>query len=79
VKRIKEACLEQTIHFLLNENLCHDAALSAVKAEVEAYKMSLKKKEIRHRIVSEETMEDGSVILKLKRQYNAYAVGDYMS
>ena len=41
--------------------------------------MSLKKKEIRHRIVSEETMEDGSVILKLKRQYNAYAVGDYMS
>lgn len=79
MKRIKEACLEQTIHFQLNENLCHEAALSAVKAEVEAYKTSLKKKEIRHRIVNEETQKDGSVILKLKRPYNAYAVGDYMN
>ena len=79
MKRIKEACLEQTIHFQLNKNLCREAALGAVKAEVEAYKESLEKKRIRHRIVQEETQKDGSVILKLKRQYNAYAVGDYMN
>ena len=37
MKRIKAACLEQTIHFMLKEDLPHDEAVQFVKAEYEHY------------------------------------------
>lgn len=31
MKRIKAACLQQTVHFILKEDMPHDAAVTAVK------------------------------------------------
>ena len=41
MKRIKEACLLQTIHFQLKEDLPHGDAVQAVRAEVEHYKAQM--------------------------------------
>ena len=41
MKRIKEACLLQTIHFQLKEDLPHGAAVQAVRAEVADYKAQM--------------------------------------
>ena len=38
MKRIKAACLEQTVHFQLKDDLGHAAAARAVKEEYEHYK-----------------------------------------
>ena len=41
MKRIKAACLEQTVHFQLKDDLGHAAAARAVKEEYEHYKICL--------------------------------------
>ncbi len=78
MKRIQYACIEKTIHFQLKEDVAHDIAVSAVKREVEAYKKSLIQKRIKHKICEETVQEDGSVIIKVKTQYNSHPTGDYM-
>ena len=45
MKRIKSACLDQTIHFHLKEDLAgHDGAAEAVKDELEQFKLQLERK-----------------------------------
>ena len=41
MKRVKAACLCQTLHFMLKEDMAHDYAVSLVKQEVEQYKKDL--------------------------------------
>ena len=43
MKRVKAACICQTLHFLLKEDTEHDFAVRLVKAEVEKYKADLEK------------------------------------
>ena len=38
MKRIKAACIQQTLHFLLKEDADRDLAASAVQDEVRRYK-----------------------------------------
>lgn len=38
MKRIKSACLLQTIHFQLKEDIPHEAAVRGVREELEHYK-----------------------------------------
>ena len=79
MKRVHSACLEQTIHFQLkDEGLGHEAALRAVAEEVAHYKQQLERKHIKHKIMEETTQPDGSVVVKIKRQYNNYDSGDYL-
>ncbi len=78
MKRIKYACLEQTIHFQLKEDMGHAAAVYGVKREAEDFKERLAKGRAKYLIVAEETLEDGSILLRLKKQYNDYPVGDYL-
>lgn len=78
MKRIKYACLEQTIHFMLKEDLRHEDAVRGVQNDVQGYKMQLERSKTRYRIVSEEVQADGSVIIKIKKQYNSYDCGDYL-
>ena len=33
---------------------------------------------VKYKILAEETQPDGSVIVKIKRQYNNYDCGDYL-
>ncbi len=80
MKRIKAACLEQTVYFTPKDN-GEDRAAEAkvVAAEVSHYKALMDRRRIKYSILSENTLEDGSIVLKLKRQYNDYPVGEYMS
>ena len=78
MKRIQYPCIEKTIHFQLKEDIAHDAAVSAVKHEVDAYKNSLIQKRIKHKICKEIPQPDGSVVMKVKTQYNSHPTGDYL-
>ena len=79
MKRIKSACLLQTIHFLLKEDLGHAAAVSAVQAEVEHYKAQLQRTGTKYQIVDEQTQPDGSVVIHIKKQYLSHSCDEYMS
>lgn len=78
MKRVISACLEQTIHFQLKDDIDHNTAVDFVKSEVEHYKKSLEAKRTKYKIVDEKTMEDGSIVVKIKKQVSSYDVGEYM-
>ena len=74
MRRILAACLNQTLHFQLKDDMEHGEAA----AEVAEYKEYLQKKRIPHRILEEVKQPDDSIILKVKKQVNSYSVGDYL-
>jgi len=79
MKRIKAACICQTLHFMLKEDLGHDYAVRKAREEVEQYKKSLDKKHTQYKVVEETEQTDGSVIIKIIKQYNTSPVGDYLN
>ena len=79
MKRIKAACLEQTIHFQLKEALVPEAAREQVRQEYEFYKAQLDRRRTPYKILEEKEQPDGSLLIKLKRQNNAQPVGDYLN
>lgn len=79
MKRIKAACICQTLHFMLKEDAERQWAVNQVKQDVEHYKQSLERNRTQYKIVEETTQPDGSVILKIIKQYNSAPVGDYMA
>lgn len=79
MKRIKAACLEQTIHFQLKDDLNHDAAVIYVKEEYNHYKQQLSKSGTRYKIINEKTLEDGSIQIEIKKQYNNCNTGNYFA
>ena len=78
MKRIKAACICQTLHFMLKEDTPHDYAVRAVRQEVEQYKLGLDRHHTKYKIVDEATQPDGSILVKVIKQYNASPVGDYL-
>ena len=78
MKRIKEACICQTLHFMLTENVEHTIAVKLVNDEVEKYKTSLERNNTKYKIIEETVQPDGSVIMKIKKQYNYSPVGSYL-
>ena len=78
MKRIKSACLQQTLHFMLKEDLRHEDAVRSVKEDLAAYRLQLERSNTRYRIDSEEEQPDGSIIVKIRKQYNSYDCGDYL-
>ena len=68
MKRVKAACITQTLHFLLKEDVGHDYAVKLVSEEVKKYKEQLDKNKTQYKILSEETQADGSVIMEIKKQ-----------
>ena len=77
MKRIKAACICQTLHFQLKEDLEHSIAVRLVREEVEHYK-ALERNRTRYKIVDEAEQEDGSVVIRIIKQYNRSLVGDYL-
>lgn len=65
MKRILEACLEQTIKF-------------EPKEDYEKYKKNLERKSTKYTII-EEIENHESITVKLKKQYNRYPCGNYMN
>lgn len=78
MKRVKAACITQTLHFLLKEELGRDYARKLVEEEVKKYKAGLDRTGTKYKILSEETQPDGSVIIEIKKQYNSSPVGKYL-
>jgi hypothetical protein len=79
MKRVKAACITQTLHFMLKEDVGHDYAVKLVEEEVKRYKTGLDKSGTKYKIISESNQEDGSIIMEIKKQYNTSAVGDYLN
>lgn len=78
MKRVKAACITQTLHFLLKEDAPHDYALRLVEEEVKKYKGQLDRNKTQYKILSEEKQPDGSIIIEIKKQYNTSPVGNYL-
>jgi hypothetical protein len=78
MKRVKAACITQTLHFLLKEDAPREYALQLVQAEVAKYKKQLDQSRTKYRILSETRQPDGSVIIEIKKQYNTSPVGNYL-
>lgn len=78
MKRIKAACLEQTIHFQLKDGTSSQADRQQVKREYEAYKAHLERNRTPYKIIGESEQPDGSLIVRIKRQNNTQPVGSYL-
>ena len=78
MKRIKAACIIQTLHFSSKEEMNHEYAARLVREEVEKYKGQLEKYKTQYKILSESVQEDGSVIIEIKKQYSTSPVGTYL-
>ncbi len=78
MKRVKAACITQTLHFLLKEDLEHEYAVKMVDEEVKKYKNHLERNHVQYKILLEERQEDGSVMIEIIKQYNTTPVGKYL-
>ena len=78
MKRIKFACLEQTIHFMLKVDVPNTIAVRGVEEEYKAYKAQMDRNRTKYQVVEEQRLEDGSLLIKIKKQYNNYDCGEYM-
>ncbi len=79
MKRVKAACICQTLHFTLKEDIGHDYAVKMVNEEVEHYKKNLERTRTQYKIIEQTVQTDGSIILKIIKQYNSSPVGDYLN
>ena len=79
MKRVKAACICQTLHFMLKEDVAHDWAVKQVGQDVEQYKKTLERNRTQYKIVEQTTQADGSIMLKVIKQYNNSPVGDYLN
>ncbi len=72
MKRVKSACILQTLIFMQKEDAGYspERALQLNRDEYKAYKTKLDRAGTRYRIVSETEQEDGSVVVRVKKQYN---------
>lgn len=79
MKRVKAACICQTLHFMLKEDVAHDQAVKLVEQEVEQYKRNLERNRTMYKILEQSVQEDGSIMVKVVKQYNNSPVGDYLN
>lgn len=80
MKRVKAACILQTLIFAQKEDcglpLAQQQKLN--REEVASYKQALEAKHTRYQISEETEQPDGSVLLRVKKQYNDKAdVSEY--
>lgn len=78
MKRIKAACLEQTIHFQLKDGIPLELAKRQIRQEYESYREQMDRHGTQYKIIEELEQTDGSFIIKIKKQNNAQPVGNYL-
>lgn len=79
MKRIQEACICQTLRFFQKDGIGQQWAARQVQQEVEHYKQGLERNHTQYKILEETVQPDGSIILKIIKQYNSSPVGSYLS
>ena len=78
MKRIQSACICQTLHFSLKEPLSYEETLKQTRYEVQHYQSTLDRSHVQYRILEENIQPDGSIIVKVIKQYNQSPVGSYL-
>ena len=74
MKRVKAACLYQTISFILDPSFPAKIAIDKVKCEVATYKQ---KAGSNVQILNESHNDDGSVEIEVRKTVSGYSVGHY--
>lgn len=80
MKRVKAACILQTLVFMQKEDcgLSRTAILESNRREFSHYKQALERTHTRYQIVSVDEQENGSIIVRVRKQYNDKAdVSEY--
>lgn len=80
MKRVKAACIFQTLLFSQKEDcgLTREQQRRANHEEVARYKLTMDRCRTRYQIVEETEQSDGSVLVRVKKQYNDRAdVSEY--
>jgi len=80
MKRVKAACIQQTLVFMQKPDcgLGPAAILETNRREFEHYKQSMDRTRTRYQIVSCDEQEDGSILVRVRKQYNDKAdVSEY--
>lgn len=72
MKRVKAACILQTLVFSQKPEMGYskERALKISLEEVEHYKATLERSKTRYQIVDTTEQEDGSVVVRVRKQYN---------
>ena len=78
MKRIQSACLLQTIRFQPKDDMDRAMAARSVREEVAHYKALLQRNRAQFQIEDETQQPDGSVVIRIRKQYNNYACGEYL-
>ena len=79
MKRIKAACIMQTLVFSDHNGETTEYAKKMIQKEYEKYKEQLDRSKTKYVILSEKVNDDGSIIIEIKKQYNNSPVGDYLA
>ncbi len=80
MKRVKSACILQTLIFSQKPEYGYDKerALKINSEEFEHYKVSLERSKTRYQILFNEELDDGSIIIRVRKQYsNKVDVSEY--
>lgn len=80
MKRVKAACILQTLVFMQKDDcgFSREQILNMNRSEFNRYKISMDRTHTRYQIVSEEEREDGSLLIRVRKQYNDKAdVAEY--
>ena len=80
MKRVKAACILQTLVFMQKEDcgLSKNSIAETNRREFEHYKQTMEKTHTRYQIISQEEQEDGSLVVRVRKQYNDKAdVSEY--
>lgn len=79
MKRIQTACLLQTIRFQPKDGCHTEFDRQMVRQEYESYQEKLRRNGTEFKILEENIQPDGSILVRLKKQYNQHPVGDYFA
>ncbi len=80
MKRVKSACILQTLVFMQKEDcgLSKNSILETNRRVFEHYKQTMDRTHTRYQVVSADEQEDGSIIVRVRKQYNDKAdVSEY--
>lgn len=80
MKRVKAACILQTLIFMQKPEMGYnkECSLKINREEIERYKANLERAKTRYQIVDTVEQEDGSIVVRVKKQYNDKAdVSEY--
>jgi len=72
VKRVKSACILQTLVFAQKPEMGYskEHALKINREEIEHYKATLERTRTRYQLIDTAEQADGSIIVHVRKQYN---------